>query len=398
MVRCVSALAPRCRLMVRRGGSAPERRFAPACRYTAPGWYAEQVGTIAGGSLDGVISLEDFESLAMEGMSPAAYGYVAGGAWDEISLRESVEAWRRFRFLPRVLRDVRTVDVSGTFLGRQAALPIAIAPTAAQGLAHPNAEAEMVAGAAAAAIPHILSTTSSVPLEAVAAAAPDAERWFQLYIVGGMAYSRGLVERAEAAGYRAIVLTVDLPVLGRRERDVRLGFEMPALAHIDAVEDEHDSRYGALADPLKAGLTWQSLDEIRSWSSLPLVVKGILAPADALRAVDAGVDAIVVSAHGGRQLDRVIATADALRPVVDAVDGRCEVWVDGGIRRGLDVVVALCLGADGVLVGRPFYWALAAAGRAGVERAASIMRAELELALPLLGCTSIGELGPELLA
>ena len=197
--------------------------------------------------LSKVVNLSDFEPLAVGRMTPAAYGYVAGGAWDEISLRESVEAWRKFRFVPRVLRDVSTVDVSGRFLGRKAALPIAIAPTAAQGLAHPNAEAEMVSGAAAAAIPHTLSTTSSKSLEAVAAAAPDHERWFQLYIVGGMGYSRSLVERAEAAGYRAIVLTVDLPVLGRRERDVRLGFEMPPLAHIDEVDDEHDSRYGALA-------------------------------------------------------------------------------------------------------------------------------------------------------
>jgi 4-hydroxymandelate oxidase len=348
--------------------------------------------------LSNIVNLAEFEPLAVERMAAPAYGYVAGGAGDEITLRESVEAWRRFRFVPRVLRDVSTVDVSGRFLGRKAALPVAVAPTAAQGLAHPNAEAEMLAGAAAAGIPHTLSTTSTMSLEAVAAAAPDAERWFQLYIVGGMRYSRSLVERAAAAGYRAIVLTVDLPVLGRRERDVRLGFEMPPLAHIDAIDDERDSRYGALADPAKATLTWHSLAEIRSWSSLPLIVKGILAPDDAARAVDAGVDGIVVSTHGGRQLDRVIATADALRPIVEVVDGRCEVWADGGIRRGLDVVAALCLGADGVLLGRPFYWALAAAGRAGVEHAVGLLRAELEIALALLGCASIAELGPELLA
>jgi len=345
-----------------------------------------------------VVTLEDFEPLARERMTAPAYGYVAGGAWDEISLREATEAWRRFRFLPRVLRDVSSVDVSGRFLGRKAALPIAIAPTAAQGLAHPNAEAEMLAGAAAAGIPFCLSTTSSLPLEDVAAAAPDAERWFQLYIVGGMGYSRSLVQRAEAAGYRAIVLTVDLPVLGRRERDVRLGFEMPPLAHVDPAGDERDNRYGALADRGKAELTWESVAEIRSWSSLPFVLKGILAPADAVRAAELGADAIVVSTHGGRQLDRVVTTADALRPIVDAVAGRSEVWVDGGIRRGLDVVAALALGADGVLLGRPFYWALAAAGRVGVAHAAAIMRAELELALPLLGCASLAELGPELLA
>lgn len=351
--------------------------------------------------LDSVVNLQDFESLAHERMSTAAHGYVAGGAWDEISLAESVEAWRRFRFVPRVLRDVRNVEVSGSFLGRRSALPIAVAPMAAMDLAHPGAEPEMLAGAAAAGIPYTMSTTSSRTIEEVAAAAPNAERWFQLYIVGGMAYSRSLVERAEAAGFRALVLTVDLPVLGRRERDVRTGFEMPPLAHIDPAGDERDNRYGALADPEKAGLTWASLAEIRSWSSMPVVVKGILAPDDARRAVDEGVDGLVVSTHGGRQLDRVITTADALGPIVGAVGGRCEVWVDGGIRRGLDVVAALCLGATGVLVGRPFYWALAAAGRAGVEHAASILRGELELALPLLGCTTVDELrrqGPELLA
>jgi 4-hydroxymandelate oxidase len=345
-----------------------------------------------------VLNLADFEPLARERMAESAYGYVAGGAWDEITLRESVEAWRRFRFVPRVLRDVREVDVSGRFLGRASALPVAIAPTAAQGLAHANAEAEMLAGAAAAGIPHCLSTTSSMHLEAVAAAAPDAERWFQLYIVGGMAYSRTLVERAEGAGYRALMLTVDLPLLGRRERDVRTQFVMPSLAHIDEVGDAHASRYGALADPVMATLTWDSLAEVRSWSSLPLIVKGILAPDDAARAAAEGVDGIVVSTHGGRQLDRVIATADALAPIVDAVQGRCEVWVDGGIRRGLDVVAAIALGATGVLVGRPFYWALAAAGQAGVEHAAAILRSELRLALPLLGVRSFAEVTRELLA
>jgi len=348
--------------------------------------------------LDAVVNLHDFEPLAVERMAGPAYGYVAGGAWDEISLREGVEAWAGLRFVPRVLRDTTAVGVSGRFLGRRSALPVAVAPMAALGLAHPGAEAAMLEGAAAAGIPYCLSTTSSMSMEDVAAAAPDAERWFQLYVVGGMAYARTLVERAEAAGYRAIVLTVDLPVLGRRERDVRSGFQMPALAHIDPAGDERDSRYGALADQDRAGLTWAALAEIRTWSSLPLVIKGVLAPDDARRAVDEGADGIVVSTHGGRQLDRVITTADALPGIVEAVGGRCEVWVDGGIRRGLDVVAALSLGATGVLVGRPFYWALAAAGPAGVAHAARLLEAELELALPLLGCASIAELGPELLA
>jgi 4-hydroxymandelate oxidase len=348
-------------------------------------------------ALDAVVNLGDFEALARERMSAPAFDYVAGGAWDEITLDEGVEVWRRFRFVPRVLRDLRTIDVSGSFLGRTAALPVAIAPMAAQGLAHPGAEAETVAGAAASGIPFCLSTTSSLTLEDVAAAAPDADRWFQLYVVGGMEFSRTLVQRAEAAGYRVLVLTVDLPVLGRRERDHRSGFELPSLPNIDAAGDRAQ-RYGTLDNQRAEGLTWSSLAEIRTWSAMPLVLKGILSPEDARLAVEAGVDGIVVSTHGGRQLDRSVATADALAAIVDAVDGGCEVWVDGGIRRGLDVLTALALGASGVLVGRPFYWALAAGGRAGVERAAGILRRELELALPLLGCASIAEVGPDLLA
>jgi 4-hydroxymandelate oxidase len=170
------------------------------------------------------------------------------------------------------------------------------------------------------------------------------------------------------------------------------------MPHIDAADGERELRYGGLDNQRLGGLRWESLETIRSWSTLPLVLKGILSPEDARLAVDAGVDAIVVSTHGGRQLDRAIATADALPGVAEAVAGRCEVWVDGGIRRGLDVVAALALGATGVLVGRPFYWALAAGGRAGVERAIDIVRAELSIALPLVGCASISDLTPELIA
>ena len=354
--------------------------------------------TTSPADISAVVNLADFEPLARGRMAGPAFDYVAGGAWDEITLAENVEAWRQFRFVPRVLRDVRTVDVSGTFLGRSSSLPIAIAPMAAQAMAHPGAEAEMLRGAAAAGIPLCLSTSSSMTMEDVAAAAPDAARWFQLYVIRDLAYSRTLVERAEAAGYGAIVLTVDLPVLGFRERDRRSGFALPAMSHMDAADDVPGSRYGALEHERGIGLTWETLAEIRSWSSLPLVLKGILSSEDARLAVAAGVAGIVVSNHGGRQLDRSVTSADVLEGIVEAVDGGCEVWADGGIRRGLDVVTALALGATGVLVGRPFYWALAAAGQAGVEHATAILRSELELALPLLGCTSIAEIGPELLA
>ena len=348
--------------------------------------------------LERVVNLPDFEPLARLRMAAPAFDYVAGGSWDEVTLRESVDAWQRYRFVPRVLRDIAAIDVSGAFLGRRFPLPVAIAPMAVQALGHPHGEAEMVAGAAAAGVPYCLSTTSSLRLEDVAAAAPEGERWFQLYLVGGLRHSRELVERAEAAGYRALVMTVDLPVLGWRERDQRSGFVLPPLPHIDPAGNEREKRYGGIQNQWTEGLTWARLDEVRGWSSMPLVVKGILAPDDARRAVDAGAAAIVVSTHGGRQLDRSIASADALPTIVDVVAGRAEVWVDGGIRRGLDVAVALALGATGVLIGRPFYWALAAGGAAAVARAADILRAELALALPLLGCASTKELSRELLA
>ena len=356
--------------------------------------------------LAAIVNLNEFEGPARARMSGPNFDYVAGGSWGEITLAENDAAWREFRFIYRVLTDIRRVDVSGSFLGRPSALPIAIAPMAAQALAHPDAEGAMARAAVAARIPIVVSTSASMTIEAVAEAAPNADRLFQLYLFNDLAFSPTLVERAEAAGYRAIVLTVDLPVLGYRERDRRSGFGLPAMPNVDGATAEavagdapaDRGRYGGLDDQRALGLTWADLATVRSWSRLPLILKGIVSPEDARLAVEHGVDGIVVSNHGARQLDRSIATAHALADVVTAVDGQIEVWVDGGIRRGLDVAIALALGATGVLVGRPFYWALAAGGQAGVERAIAILREELELTLPLLGCSSIGDLRRELLA
>ena len=345
-----------------------------------------------------IVNLHEFEALARERMTGPNFDYVAGGSWDEITLAENDAAWRAFRFAPRVLTDIRSVDVSGSFLGVRSALPIAIAPMAAQAMAHQDAEGAMARAAASAGIPMMLSTSASMTPEAVAEAAPGMHGLFQLYLVGDLGYTRSLVERAAASGYRAIALTVDLPVLGYRERDRRSGFELPSMPNIEAAAGAGRGRYGGLDDQRALGLTWADLAEIRSWSPLPLILKGILAPDDAVRAVEHGVEAILVSNHGARQLDRSLATADALPGVVAAVAGRVEVWVDGGIRRGLDVAVAMALGASGVLIGRPFYWALAAGGQAGVERAIAILGEELEIALPLLGSGSIKDLGHELVA
>jgi isopentenyl diphosphate isomerase/L-lactate dehydrogenase-like FMN-dependent dehydrogenase len=242
----------------------------------------------------------------------------------------------------------------------------------------------------------IVSTTASHSLETVAAAAPNGTLWFQLYVQADQGITRSLVERAEAAGYGAIVLTVDLPVLGYRVRDRRSGFQLPFLGNFSDAVPTHGSRASGGQSAVMsdfATLTWADLDRFRSWSSLPLVLKGVLTTEDACIAVDHGADAIVVSNHGARQLDRVAATADVLGEVADAVAGRTEVWVDGGIRGGLDIAIARALGAQGVLLGRPAYWALATAGAAGVEHALAILREEFRLALTLLGTPTPAAIG-----
>ncbi len=345
---------------------------------------------------EGIATLDELEPLAREVMDEAAFDYVAGGSWDEISLDENEIAWRRRRFRPRVLVDVSSIDPSTTLLGVPVAFPVAVAPMAVQGLAHPDGELAAVRGTAAAGVPYILSTTSSRSIEEVAAAAPDALRWFQLYVQSDAARTRGLVERAAAAGYGAIVLTVDLPVLGSRDRDRRSGFALPPLGNFREVGATHGRHAEGEPELQNATtLTWDDLAEIRGWSGLPLVLKGILTGEDARLAVEHGADAIVVSNHGGRQLDRVQAGVDALAEVVAAAGGRTEVWVDGGVRRGLDIAIALSLGAQGVLIGRPVYWALAIAGEAGVERALAILRDEFETALALLGTRTPADVGPE---
>lgn len=339
-----------------------------------------------------IVRLADFEAIARERMDAAAYDYVVGGAWDELSLAENTAAWSRWRLRPRVLVDVATVDLATTFLGIPAAMPVATAPMAAHGLAHPDAEVASAAAAAEAGVPFTLSTMSSRSIEEVAAAAPSGVRFFQLYHQRNPRQSRALCERAAAAGYRAIVLTVDLPVLGYRERDRRNGFDLtvplgnfaPQELGTSPASREAASGYDILESQGNS-LTWRDLAEIRRWTNLPVVLKGILTAEDARLAAGEGVDGIIVSNHGARQLDRVASGPDALEPIVAAVGGQLEVWVDGGIRRGLDVAVALALGARGVLVGRPILWALAAGGQAGVARALAILREETEIAFKLLG-------------
>lgn len=348
------------------------------------------------------LRLADLAPIARERMAPAAWDYVASGAWDEISLAESEAAWRAVRLVPRVLVDVARVDTSTTLLGAPAAVPWAVAPMAAQALAHPDAELAVARAAAAAGVPLILSTVSSASLEEVAAAAPDGVRFFQLYTQRDWGVTRSLVERAAAAGYRGLVVTVDLPVVGYREADLRNGFTLDVpLGNLPGgrATDEDAPVPGGLAimDGVAGStLTWSDIERIASWSNLPLVLKGILAADDARRAVDAGAAAVVVSNHGARQLDRTVAPLRAVPGIVDAVAGRAEVWVDGGVRRGLDLAIARALGARAVLVGRPVYWGLATAGEAGVARVASILDEELRRAMALLGAPTLDDLRPEM--
>ena len=338
--------------------------------------------------LDRVVRLTDFEAPARERIHPAAWAYYAGGAYDEHVLRDTVAAWDAFRLRPRVLTDVSRIDLSTSILGRPAALPVGIAPAAMHGLAHRDGELATARGAAAAGAIHVVSTVASHTIEAVAEAAPGGRRWFQLYVQRDRSVTRDLVQRAAAAGYEALCLTVDLPVLGYRDEILRMRFDPGEDAYANLPKRDvwrSDGRLDETMDMRSADLTWDSLEEIRSWAPLPLVLKGILTHEDARLAVDHGADAIWVSNHGGRQLDRVAAGIDVLEEIVDAVEGRAEVYLDGGIRRGPEILIALALGARAVFTARPFLWALAAGGEAGVVKAFDVLREELERGLSLVG-------------
>ncbi len=333
---------------------------------------------------------------ARQRLHPAAWDYYEGGAWDGHTLLANTTAWDRFQLRPRVLVDVAQVALETTILGRPAAMPIGIAPAALHGLAHPDGELATARAAAAAGAINVVSTVSSRSIETIAAAAPDARRWFQLYVQRDWAVTRGLVERAADAGYEAIVLTVDAPVLGYRDAILRRTFDPGEDAYANLPKRDAWRRGGELDEILDmrgVHLTWDTLDEIRSWAPLPLILKGILTAEDARLAVDHGVDAVWVSNHGGRQLDRSPAGIEVLEEVVDAVEGRAEVYLDGGIRRGPDVLIALALGATAVFTARPFLYALACAGEAGVAKALAILRDETERALAIAGVTRPSGLG-----
>jgi isopentenyl diphosphate isomerase/L-lactate dehydrogenase-like FMN-dependent dehydrogenase len=319
------------------------------------------------------VNLFDYEILAQARIEPAAWSYYQSGSDDEVTLRANRTAFERIQLRPRVLVDVHACDIRTTVLGTPVSMPILIAPTAFHSLAHLEGECATAKAAGSVGALMVASSSSTRRLEDIAKEA-SGPLWFQLYVHDHKG-AEELVQRATAAGYRALMITVDSPRWGRKERAIRSGFRLPPKANFTNKEAAVDV----------VSLTWESLAWLRSLTTLPIVLKGILTAEDAVLAVKHGVDGIVVSNHGGRQLDSVPASIEALPEVVQAVDGGCEIYLDGGIRRGTDILKALALGARAVLVGRPILWGLAVNGAEGVSHVLEILRAELELAIALAG-------------
>jgi 4-hydroxymandelate oxidase len=350
------------------------------------------------------LNLSEIEAAARDRLGAMAYEYYVGGANDEVTVRENRLAYEQLALRYHVLVDVSRRSTKTTVLGEEVDLPVLIAPTAFQRLACDDGELATARAAAASGTIMILSTPSTCSIEDVAAV--PGSKWFQLYVYSDRGLTKALVERAEASGMKAVVLTVDAPVLGRRERDLRNRFHLPAgirLANVPSSGSvpvptgRGESGLATMfASGIDAGLTWRDVEWLRSITRLPVLIKGIVRGDDAARAVDHGAAGIIVSNHGGRQLDTAIASVRALPEVVEAVDGKAEVLLDGGIRRGTDVIKAIALGARAVLVGRPVVWGLAAGGEEGARRVLGLLRDEVDLAMALCGCPTIGDISRDL--
>jgi 4-hydroxymandelate oxidase len=340
------------------------------------------------------LNLHEYQEAARAVLSPMTYDYYAGGACDEVTLRANREAFDYWRLLPRVLRGMKDAVLETTVLGQSISVPVILAPTGLHRLAHPEGEPATARAARRAGTIFTLSTSASSTVEEVA---PHAGSWWlQLYTHRDRSVTRDLVQRAEAAGAAALMVTVDLPVLGRREADLRNVFTLPddvRLVNWPGSEGEYVGHIGEM----DRALSWADLEWIAAIAKLPMILKGILAPEDAHLAFEHGAEAIVVSNHGGRQLDGCVASLDALPAVVEAVAGRGEVLMDGGVRRGTDVLKALALGARAVLIGRPYLWGLAVDGEEGVAQVLELLRAEIVQAMVLCGCASVEEVDRSLL-
>jgi 4-hydroxymandelate oxidase len=343
-----------------------------------------------------LVNLHDYERVAAERLAPGPLAYFTGGAGDEVTLRDNRAAFARQAIVPRVMRDVSTVDTSVELFGRRWPSPIWIAPTALQRMAHPDGELATARAAAARDVTFAVSTSASTDLAEISAV--GGPRWFQIYLLADPGARRALVERAVANGYEALVLTVDLARIGRRERDQRVGFRIPEGVDIPNVALAAGVSPAEVASvAFTDRLTWTDLEWLAGFG-LPVIVKGILHPDDARLAIEHGAAGIGVSNHGGRQLDASLASLDALPAIVDAVAGRVPVLLDGGVRRGVEVLMAMALGANAVGIGRPIIWGLAVNGEAGVGAVLDLLTAELVNAMALAGAASVAEITSELLA
>ncbi|NWR85421.1 HAOX2 oxidase, partial [Furnarius figulus] len=340
-----------------------------------------------------MVCLSDFEAYAKKYLPKIAWDYFAAGADDCNTRDENILAYKRIRFRPRMLRDVSMMDIRTKILGTEISFPVGIAPTGFHQLAWPDGEKSTARAAKAMNTCYIASTYSTCTLEEISAAAPRGLRWFQLYIHRNRATSQRLVQRAEALGFQALVLTADLPYTGKRRDDIRNGFRLPPHMKLKNLERDFEVCKMSLLDP---SVTWNDIYWLQSLTHLPIIIKGILTKEDAELAVRHGVQGIIVSNHGGRQLDEGPATIDALVEVVEAVRGRVEVYIDGGIRKGSDVLKALALGAKCVFIGRPALWGLAYKGNEGLQDVLRILQDEFRLSMALAGCASVSEIGRHL--
>jgi len=342
------------------------------------------------GNIERFLALHEFEPEARQRLPRAVYEYVVGGAGEEHSIRANEESYQRIFLRPRVLRSAGPADLGQELFGRPLPAPVLLAPAAYQRLMHPEGELGAVQGAIRHGVPFVLSSNGTVSIEEIMAV-PGVRCWFQIYVQGDRGFTRDSIARVEAAGCEAVCVTVDTPVLGMRPRQLRAGFNIPA-----EVPLPHAARLRAASDPGRhSALTWRDVDWLRSVVKSKLLLKGILHPADAELAIRAGVDGIMVSNHGGRNLDTVIPTIEALPDIAQQVAGRVPLLVDGGIRRGTDALKALVRGANAVLIGRPYLYALAVGGADGVARCLSLLIEELRLAMALVGAASLRELNRE---
>jgi 4-hydroxymandelate oxidase len=346
--------------------------------------------THAAPDLQSLVSLPDFEEHARTCMSHMAYEYVASGAADEHTVRWNRERYDAIRLHPRVLVDVANVSTAVTLLGAPLAFPILLAPTAYQRAVHAEGELGTARGAGAAGATLVVSTATNTTIEEIAAVATS-PLWFQLYVQSDRGFTRDLVQRVEAAGCRALCLTVDTPVLGARDRTVKAKFHMPAELTMPHLYDMSTHARGVIT-PERTTLTWKDVEWLQSITKLPVLLKGILHASDAEIAASAGAAGVIVSNHGARNLDTAPATIDALPFVAERLGGRIPVLVDGGIRRGTDIIKAIALGANAVLIGRPHCFGLAVGGAAGVQRVVELLVAELRMAMMLCGRASIADI------